>query len=149
MNNFDLKKYLTENKLTKNSKTLNEIIKWDRAYEFYETGNYVNVKTSYGTVEFGLEELSDGEEALFINEISIKPEFQNQGYGTKILKDAITYAQKEYMPIALRASVGGHYDTESQMSQEQLIDFYKKFGFELRPDLSNFGSDNVFMVKYP
>ena len=53
------------------------------------------------------------------------------------------------MPIALRASVGGHYDTESQMSQEQLIDFYKKFGFELRPDLSDFGSDNVFMVKYP
>jgi GNAT superfamily N-acetyltransferase len=149
MDNFDLKKYLVENKLTKNSKILKEIIDWDRASEFYETGNYVVIKNSYGNVEFGLEELSDGDEALFINEINIKPEFQNQGYGTKILKDAIAYAKKEQIPIALRASVGGHYDTKSQMNQEQLIDFYKKFGFELRPDLSNFGSDNVFMVKHP
>lgn len=149
MNNFDLKKYLTENKLTKNFKTLNEIINWDTGYKFYETGNYVTAKTSYGSVEFGLEELSDGDEALFINEINIKPEFQNQGYGTKILKDAIIYAQKEQMPIALRVSVGGHYGTKSQMNQGQLIDFYKKLGFELRPDLSNFGSDDIFMVKYP
>ena len=128
---------------------LKEIINWDKAHEFYETGDYITINTSYGSVEFGMETLSDGEEALFINDILIKPEMQNRGYGSKILQDAIKYANKNQIPIALRASSGGHYNTKSTLDQKHLIAFYKKFGFELRPDLSNFGSDNIFMVKYP
>jgi len=124
-------------------------IDWDRASEFYDTGDYVTVKKNYGVVEFGLEILSDGEEALFINDISIKPEFQGKGYGSKIIQNIIEYAKKQDLPIALRASVGGHYNVKSNMSQEDLIKFYKKFGFENRPDLSNFGHDDIFMVKYP
>jgi len=128
---------------------LKEAINWDKAYKFYETGNYVTINTPYGSVEFGLEQLSDGEEALFINDILIKPEMQNLGYGSKILQDAIQYANRNQMPIALRASSGGHYGTKSNLDQKQLITFYKKFGFELRSDLSNFGDDDIFMVKYP
>ena len=125
------------------------VVDWDRASEFYNTGNYITVKKDYGVIEFGLETLSDGEEALFINDISIKPEFQGKGYGSKIIQNAIEYAKKQEIPIALRVSVGGHYDTESTMSQEDLIEFYKKFGFESKPELSNFGHDDIFMVKYP
>ncbi len=125
------------------------VVDWDRASEFYNTGNYITVKKDYGVIEFGLETLSDGEEALFINDISIKPEFQGKGYGSKIIQNAIEYAKKQEIPVALRASVGGHYDTESTMSQEDLIEFYKKFGFESKPELSNFGHDDIFMVKYP
>jgi GNAT superfamily N-acetyltransferase len=128
---------------------LKETIDWDRASEFYDTSDYVTVNKNYGVIEFGLETLSDGEEALFINDISIKPEFQGKGYGSKIIQSAIEYVKKQVMPIALRASVGGHYSTKSNMSQEDLIKFYKKFGFENRPDLSNFGHDDIFMVKYP
>jgi GNAT superfamily N-acetyltransferase len=126
-----------------------EIINWRRASEFYDTGNYITINKNYGTIEFGLETLSDGEEALFINDISIKPELQGKGYGSKIIQSAIQYAKEQEIPVALRASVGGHYDTKSNISQEDLIKFYKKFGFELHPELSNFGHDDIFMVKYP
>jgi len=127
---------------------LKENIDWSKASEFYDTGNYVTIKQNYGDIEFGLETMSDGEEALFINDISIKPEYQGKGYGSKIIQSVIEYAEKQGMPVALRASVGGHYDTKSNMSQQDLITFYKKFGFELRPDLSNFGHDEIFMVRY-
>jgi GNAT superfamily N-acetyltransferase len=92
--------------------------------------------------------MSDREEALFINDIYIKPEYQGKGYGSKIIQSAIEYAEKQGMPVALRASVGGHYNIKSDMSQQDLINFYKKFGFKLRPDLSNFGHDDIFMVRY-
>jgi GNAT superfamily N-acetyltransferase len=137
-----------ENKRIKLIDLLEETINWDRASEFYDTGNYVTINKNYGIIEFGLETLSDGEEALFINDISIKPEFQGKGYGSKIIQSAIEYAKEQGIPVALRASVGGHYDTNSNMSQEDLIKFYKKFGFENRPDLSNFGHDDIFMVKF-
>ena len=101
-----------------------EIIDWDRSYEFYDTGDYVTINKNYGIIEFGLETLSDGEEALFINDISIKPELQGKGYGSKIIQSAIQYAKEQEIPIALRASVGGHYDTKSNMSQKDLIKFY-------------------------
>jgi len=127
---------------------LKENIDWSRANEFYSTGNYITIQQSFGTIEFGLETLSDGEEALFINDITINPEYQGKGYGSKIIQSAIKYAEEQGIPIALRASVGGHYDTKSKMSQEDLIKFYQKFGFELKPDLSNFGHDDIFMVKY-
>ena len=127
---------------------LKENIDWSRANEFYSTENYITIQQSFGTVEFGLETLSDGEEALFINDIAINPEYQGKGYGSKIIQSAIKYAEEQGIPIALRASVGGHYDTKSKMSQEDLIKFYQKFGFELKPDLSNFGHDDIFMVRY-
>jgi GNAT superfamily N-acetyltransferase len=127
---------------------LKENIDWSRASEFYDAGDYITVKQSYGNIEFGLETMSDREEALFINDIYIKPEYQGKGYGSKIIQSAIEYAEKQGMPVALRASVGGHYNIKSDMSQQDLINFYKKFGFKLRPDLSNFGHDDIFMVRY-
>ena len=65
------------NKLIKEEviKFLIENIDWDRSYEFYETGNYVKISKPYGTIEFGLEQLSNGEEALFIDDISISPQY--------------------------------------------------------------------------
>lgn len=128
-------------------KILKENIDWSKADEFYNTGNYITIQQSFGTVEFGLETLSDGEEALFINDITIKPEYQEKGYGSKIIQSAIKYSEEQKIPIALRASAGGHYNVKSKMSQEDLTKFYQKFGFKLRPELSNFGSDNIFMVK--
>lgn len=128
-------------------KFLIENIDWDRSYEFYETGDYVKISKPYGTVEFGLEQLSDGEEALFINDISISPQYQGKGYGTDILKSAIKYSEENNIPIALRASVGGHYNTKTNFTQEDLIKFYSKFGFKMRPDLSSFGEDEIFMVR--
>jgi len=139
---------LKNNKRIKLIDLLKENIDWSRANEFYNTGNYVTVSQSFGTIEFGLETLSDGEEALFINDIAIKPEYQGKGYGSKIIQSAIKYAEEQGIPVALRASVGGHYDTKSTMSQEDLIKFYQKFGFELKPDLSNFGYDGIFMVRF-
>ena len=128
-------------------KFLIENIDWGRSYEFYETGDYVKISKPYGTIEFGLEQLSDGEEALFIDDISISPQHQGKGYGTDILKSAIKYSEENDIPIALRASVGGHYDTKTNFTQEELIKFYSKFGFETRPDLSSFGGDEIFMVR--
>lgn len=128
-------------------KFLIENIDWGRSYEFYETGDYVKISKPYGTIEFGLEQLSDGEEVLFINDISISPQYQEKGYGTDILKSAIKYSEENDIPIALRASVGGHYDTKTNFTQEKLIKFYSKFGFKMRPDLSSFGEDKIFMVR--
>ena len=123
------------------------IIDWSRSYEFHETGNYVKISKPYGTIEFGLEQLADGEEALFIDDISITPQYQGKGYGTYIIKSAIKYSEENDLPIALRASMGGHYDTKTDLTQRELIEFYSKFGFELRSDLSIFGGDNIFMVR--
>lgn len=136
-----------KNKKIKLVELLQESVDWSRADEYYSTGDYVTIHQSFGTVEFGLETLSDGEEALFINDITINPESQGKGYGSKILQSAIKYAEEQGIPIALRASAGGHYGTKSKMSQEDLIKFYQKFGFELKPDLSNFGYDDIFMVR--
>ena len=102
MDNFNIRAYLAEGRLLK------EEIDWGRSYESYETGNNVKITKPYGTVEFGLEQLSDEDEALFIDDISISTQHQGKGYGTSIIKSAIKYSEENDTPIALRASVGGH-----------------------------------------
>ena len=96
-----------ENKRIKLIELLKENINWGKASEFYDTGNYVTIQQFFGTVEFGLETLSNGEEALFINDIAINPEFQGKGYGSKIIQSAIKYAEDQGIPIALQALYQG------------------------------------------
>lgn len=123
--------------------------KLGNAYKFFDTGDYQTLKKKNVIVEFGLETLDNGDEALFINDISTEPQFQGKGNASKVLEEITNYADNNNMPVALRASIGGHNESPTQLTQEQLINWYQKRGFELKPDASNFGKDDIFMVREP
>jgi GNAT superfamily N-acetyltransferase len=121
----------------------------DKSYNFNETGNYVTYKKGNTKIEFGRETLADGDEALFLQDIYTEPTAQGKGEASKILKEITDYADKNDETIALRASIGGHDNIRSGLTQEQLIKWYEKNGFVKSPNASNFGQDDIFMVRNP
>lgn len=123
--------------------------KLDNAYKFFDTGDYQTLKKKNVTVEFGLEELANGDEALFINDIATDPAHQGKAHASAVLQEITNYADNHDMPVALRASIGGHNESPTQLNQQQLIKWYEKRGFELRPEESKFGKDDIFMVREP
>ena len=116
-------------------------------YNFYDNnGEYSKLEINDVNIEVGLENLADDEESLFLNDI--KSNIPGKGNASKVLKAIINYANEFDLPISLRASSGGHYNS-SGLKQEDLIKWYERNGFELRPEASNFGRDEIFMVKDP
>ena len=116
--------------------------------KFYDTGNPIKTKIGKATIELGLEELENGDESIFLNDIFVDHTSQGKGEATKALSAIIDYADNNNMPISLRASSGGHYEAKG-MAQEDLIKWYQKHGFELAPNASKFGYDEIFMVRNP
>ena len=121
----------------------------EKARDFFENSIYLKFKKNNVFVEYGLEELEDGDISLFINDIYTDPQYQNKGYATSVLKEICNYADNNNMPISLRASVEGHYKIYTSLTQEQLIKWYQKLGFKLSPNGSKFAGDEVFMIREP
>jgi hypothetical protein len=121
----------------------------DKAQDFYENSRYYNFTKDEVRVEYGLEELEDGDTSLFINDISTHPYYQHKGYASKVLREICNYGDNNDLPISLRASIGGHYSSPTRMTQDMLIKWYEKFGFILSPDGSKFKGDDIFMIRFP
>jgi N-acetylglutamate synthase-like GNAT family acetyltransferase len=70
-------------------------------------------------VDFGALSVFDRDDHMYLDEIMIHPEFQNQGIGTSILSDLISKSEAKKIPIKLGTLV----KSPSQ-------DLYKKVGFK-------------------
>ena len=121
----------------------------DKAQDFYENFRYFNFTKNEVYVEYGLEQLEDGETSLFIQDIYTHPYYQRKGYASKVLKEICNYGDNYNLPISLRASVGGHHNSPTRITQDILIKWYEKFGFVLSPDGSLFKGDEIFMIRFP
>lgn len=119
----------------------------EKSRDFYEHGDFYKFNKSNVFVEFGLEELESGDISLFINDIFTEPQFQGNGYASKVLKEICNWADNNDLPISLRASAEGHYNV-SGLKQNQLINWYEKYGFVLSPNGSKF-YDEIFMIRDP
>jgi GNAT superfamily N-acetyltransferase len=135
---------------TKQSPLTNKVFKFlDKVFDrFYDEGNPLELKIGKTKIEVGLETLASGDESILLGDIFTEPESQGKGEASKVLKAITDYADKNDTPISLRASSGGRYEVKG-LSQEDLIKFYQKNGFELSPDASVFGRDEIFMVREP
>lgn len=121
----------------------------DKAQDFYEKSRFFNFTKNEVYIEYGLEELEDGDTSLFINDISTHPYYQHKGYATKVLREICNYGDNNDLPISLRASIGGHYSSPTWMTQYMLIKWYEKNGFVLSPNGSKFQGDDIFMIRFP
>jgi GNAT superfamily N-acetyltransferase len=106
-----------------------------------------SLRTKYsGIKNIGL--YLDNNNSLFLSDLYIKPEFRGQGIGTKIMTDIIKFADGLNLPIVLIPE-----PDEDNMTQKQLITFYKKFGFVVnsgrKMDYSLSVPFAVSMVRYP
>ena len=82
-------------------------------------------------------------ESLFLNDIYIKPQYIGRGWGTKIMKEVIDYADKNQLPIELIPAPG----SIKPNAMRRLVSFYKKFGFVENDGNSQF--DDVAMYRLP
>jgi GNAT superfamily N-acetyltransferase len=99
------------------------------------------LQTKYSHVLDGLsfyyDAFSDG---IFISDIYIKEQFRRQGWGSKIMKEIVDFADKKNMPISLIPVADG-------IPTHKLIKFYKQFGF-----IENAGNalfDDMSMYRLP
>lgn len=121
----------------------------NKSNSYYDKGDYLSYRKDKTKIEFGREELANGDDTLFLQDIYTEPLAQGKGKASKILKEITNYADKNNEIISLRASIGGHYNIESGLNQDKLIKWYEKNGFVKSPNASKFGVDNIFMVREP
>lgn len=138
-------KFINEYNEYRSIRDINKIL--PKAFDYFETGEYIKFTKNNVYIEIGAEELESGDLSLFINDMYTNSYYQNKGYASKILKEMCEWADKNNMPMSLRASSGGHYNMKG-LSQENLIKWYKKFGFVLSPNGSKF-YDEIFMIREP
>ena len=120
-----------------------------KSQNFYDNGDYLTFKRGNTKIEFGRETLKNGDDSLFLQDIFTEPSAQGKGEASKLLKEITNYADKNGETISLRASIGGHDNISSGLNQKQLIKWYEKNGFVKSPNASNFGTDEIFMVREP
>lgn len=86
--------------------------------------------------------------SLFISDMYIKPEYRGKGVGSRVMADIINYADKVKLPLVLIPD-----PSEDGMTRNQLIAFYKKFGFVVntgkKMDYSLSIPFATTMVRYP
>jgi GNAT superfamily N-acetyltransferase len=63
--------------------------------------------------------------SIFLSDIYMKPQFKGKGWGTKIIKELVKFADDKKLPNQLIPAT----DSLKQSSINRLIRFYKKFGF--------------------
>ena len=68
--------------------------------------------------------ISGNIEKIFLSQIVIKPEFRETGFGSKIMKDLVDYADKTSSIIYLSPD-----NCLGASSVTRLVNFYKRFGF--------------------
>jgi len=64
--------------------------------------------------------------SLFLSDFYIKPEHRGKGVGTRIMKSIVQFGDVMKLPIVLMPE-----PDDDNMSVNDLINFYKKFGFVL------------------
>jgi GNAT superfamily N-acetyltransferase len=64
--------------------------------------------------------------SLFLSDFYIKPEHRGKGVGTKIMNSIVQFGDTMKLPIVLMPE-----PEDDSMSVNDLINFYKKFGFVL------------------
>lgn len=77
---------------------------------------------------------------IFLSDIYIKREFRGLGYGGKVMKELIDFADKNHMPISL-------IPVSDDAPRHKLVNFYKQLGF-----IENAGNtlfDNISMYRLP
>jgi GNAT superfamily N-acetyltransferase len=85
--------------------------------------------------------------SLFLSDMYIKPEHRGQGIGSKLMADIVEYADRVGLPLVLIP------DPDGGMTRNQLIAFYKKFGFTIntgrKMDYSLSIPFATTMIRYP
>lgn len=71
--------------------------------------------------------LGDGVFTFYIGNVMVRPEYQNQGIGKKIMEQIMSYLRENAAPGAIA----------NLMSIQGKENFYQQFGFTVRPDESN------------
>lgn len=91
------------------------------------------------------EDLIDGDEYILIDKIYVNPEYRNQGYGKKLLDEALAEIKAEHprTPIKLVAMPDSGPD---EIELEDLVKFYEKNGFSVDESAANM--DGVVMDYY-
>lgn len=88
-------------------------------------------------------DIYENQSSLKLSRIIVKPEFKNEGIGTKIMNDLTAYADKNHQIITLTPSsdFGG--------SKNRLIQFYKRFGFKHNKGVHINYQFSDSMIRYP
>ena len=103
----------------------------------------------YAHAELSVEQLSNGEISIHISEIW--SDIKGKGYATSLLNYLKEYSNKNNIPLTLRASISNNIKTSNGLNQTQLINWYKKNGFNISENDNNFESDTTapFMIYNP
>jgi GNAT superfamily N-acetyltransferase len=90
----------------------------------------------------------DTNNSIFLSDMYIRAEYRGKGVGTKIMNDIINLSDEMNLPVVLIPE-----PEENSMTQKQLINFYKKFGFVInRGKMIDYSLSIPFamtMVRYP
>jgi len=70
------------------------------------------------SLEIGYLKVEHSQEQIYLGDIQLKPEFQNRGIGTRLIRDVISQAASEKLPLRLRVLKGN-----------PAINLYRKLGF--------------------
>lgn len=94
-------------------------------------------------LEFDVEVSSyNGQPAAYLAWLNIPEEERSTGIGSKVMREACAFADQMSVILTLRPSKKNRYSGTS--SQARLIDFYKRFGFQVDPS-----DPKVLMYRYP
>lgn len=80
---------------------------------------------------------------IFISQINIKKEFRNMGFGSKIMKELIQYADKTKSSLYLTP------DDSFGSSYSRLVKFYKSFGFVMNKGKQKDWTTIESMIRIP
>ena len=111
--------------------------------------DYTNIVLNSSSANLAIEQLSDGEISIYIDEIH--SDIKNQGDGKKLMQELINFSNKNNIPLSLRASINNNIkdsNKDSGLSQDDLIKWYLKLGFKISEEDNNFETDDSapFMV---
>jgi hypothetical protein len=106
-----------------------------------------NINKGTARAEIGTENLKDGTQTIYLSEIVNKTKGNKNA--SQLLDELIKHADETDTPISLRANVSNNFTDGKGLSQQQLIDWYKRKGFKPANELSDFTGDKDFMVYQP
>ncbi len=84
-----------------------------------------NLKLRYPSIDKLGVYLDKRKNSLFISDLYIKDQFRGTGVGSAVMRDIISFADNNKLPIVLIPEP----ESETKSAVIKLINFYKKFGF--------------------